>query len=176
VDISKADFGTTIKFGSLKDFLEKLNIENKCVADVVNTVDERGISLLEESIISRKFNVSNLLLENNAKINVVSNEGCNELHYLAANINCAGAVDLAYRLVEQGVDLNLKDKRNLNSAILSLCQEVLKKRKEEGIELIVTCLNKHPNFYEVNKYGYSLKQVIEERGTKNMKEAMEVIN
>lgn len=176
MDINKADFGTIIKFGNLEGFLEKLNIENKCIEEVVNSVDKNGISLLEKSLISRKFDIANFLLDNSANVNIISNEGCNELHYLAANINCIGAVDLAYRLVEMGVDLNLKDKKFANSAILSLCQEVLKERTKEGNDLIVKCLEKRPNFNDLNKFGYSLKRIIEERGTEEMKKAMEAIS
>ena len=44
------------------------------------------------------------------KVNIISNDDCNEFHYLAANINCQGAVEVACRLVDMGVDLNLKDK------------------------------------------------------------------
>lgn len=176
MDINKADFGTIIKFGNLEEFLEKLNIENKCIEEVVNSVDKNGISLLEKSLISRKFDIANFLLDNSANVNIISNEGCNELHYLAANINCIGAVDLAYRLVEMGVDLNLKDKKFANSAILSLCQEVLKERTKEGNDLIVKCLEKRPNFNDLNKFGYSLKRIIEERGTEEMKKAMEAIS
>jgi len=176
MDINKADFWTIIKFGNLKEFLEKLNIENKSINEVVNSIDKNGISLLEKSLISRKFDIAKFLLDNNANVNIISNEGCNELHYLAANINCIGAVDLAYKLVDMGVDLNLKDKKFANSAILSLCQEVLKKRTNEGNLLIVKCLERRPNFNDLNKFGYSLKQIIEERGTEDMKKVMEEIS
>src|SRR6478736_1745470 len=140
--LNKADFGTVIKFGNLEDFLKKLNIENKCIEEVVNFMDKNATSLLETSLISRKFDTAKFLLDNNAQVNVISNEGCNELHYVAANINCIGAVDVAYRLVEMGVDLNLKDKKFANSAILSLCQEVLKERTQDGHDLVVHCLEK----------------------------------
>lgn len=131
---------------------------------------------MEKSLISRKFDISNFLLDNNANVNIISNEGCNELHYLAANINYPGAVEIAYRLVDLGVDLNLKEKKYGNSAIWSLCQEVLKKRTKEGNDLIVKCLEKRLNINDLNKSGYSLKYLIEERGTDDMKKIMEVIS
>ncbi|MCG1021458.1 ankyrin repeat domain-containing protein [Sutcliffiella horikoshii] len=176
MDINKADLWTIIKFGNFEDFLGKLKNGNKCIEDVINSVDINGISLLERSLISRKFDIANFLLDNNAKVNIISNEGCNELHYLAANINCTGAVDLANRLVETGVDLNLKDGKFSNSAIMTLCQEVLKERTKEGNELIIKCLGKRPNINDLNRYGYSLKRIIEERGTEDMKEALEAIS
>jgi ankyrin repeat protein len=176
MDLNKADFGTVIKFGNLEDFLKKLNIENKCMEEVVNFVDKNGASLLETSLISRKFDTAKFLLDNNAQVNVISNEGRNELHYVAANINYVGAVDVAYKLVEMGVDLNLKDKKFANSAILSLCQEVLKERTQDGNHLVVHCLEKRPNFNDSNKFGCSLKQVIEERGTEDMKKVMKSLD
>ena len=36
------------------------------------------------------------------KVNIISNDDCNEFHYLAANINCQGAVEVACRLVDMG--------------------------------------------------------------------------
>ncbi|WP_237758429.1 hypothetical protein [Priestia aryabhattai] len=65
MDLNKADFGTVIKFGNLEDFLKKLNIENKCMEEVVNFVNKNGTSLLETSLISRKFDTAKFLLDNN---------------------------------------------------------------------------------------------------------------
>ncbi|RAT02676.1 hypothetical protein A6E22_19385 [Bacillus cereus] len=175
MDINKADYGTIIKFGNLKLFLEKLKIEGNCIEEIVDSIDKNGISLLEKSLISRKFDIANFLLDNGAKVNIISSDGCNEFHYLAANINCQGAVEVACRLVDMGVDLNLKDKKFGNSAIWSLCQEVLKKRTKEGNDLIVKCLGKRPNINDENKYGYSLRDLIEERGTDDMKKVLEMI-
>lgn len=175
MDINKADYGTIIKFGNLKLFLEKLKIEGNCIEEIVDSIDKNGISLLEKSLISRKFDIANFLLDNGAKVNIISKDDCNEFHYLAANINCQGAVEVACRLVDMGVDLNLKDKKFGNSAIWSLCQEVLKKRTKEGNDLIVKCLGKRPNINDENKYGYSLRDLIEERGTDDMKKVLEMI-
>lgn len=175
MDIHKADYWTIIKFGSLELLLEKLRTEEKNIKEVVNSIDKNGISLLGKSLMSRNFDIANFLLDNNAKVNIISNDECNEWHYLAANINYTGAVELANRLVDLGVDLNLKDKAFGNSAIWSLTQEVLKKRTREGNDLIVKCLEKRPNINDLNKSGYSLKYLIEERGTDDMKKVMEVI-
>lgn len=41
--------------------------KNDNVADIINWVDDSGISLLERSLISRKFEISKFLLDNNAK-------------------------------------------------------------------------------------------------------------
>ncbi|MFJ7973560.1 ankyrin repeat domain-containing protein [Psychrobacillus sp. NPDC096389] len=176
MDIQKADYWTVIKFGNLELFMEKLRMENQIIEGMVNSVDRNGISLLEKALISRKFDIANFLLDNNAKVNIISNEECNELHYLAANIHFTGAVELAHRLVDLGVNLNLRDRKFGNSAMWSLCQEVFKKRTEEGNHLIVKCLKKRPNMNDLNKSGYSLKELIEERGTDDIKKVVEEIS
>lgn len=175
MDINKADYGTVIKFGNIELLKEKMNQEKQSIDEVVNIVDKNGISLLEKSLISRKFEIANYLLDNNADINVISNEGCNELHYLAANINFDGAIQVANRLIDMNVNLNLKEKKYRNSSLWCLCQEILKKRTEEGITLIIKCLKKKPDIKSLNSGGYSVEILINERGTDEMKKAIEEI-
>lgn len=175
MDINKADYGTVIIFGDLELFKKKMKLENQSIGEVLNIVDKNGISLLEKSLSSRKFEIANYLLDNNADINVISNSGCNELHYLSANINCDGAIQVANRLIDRNVDLNLQEKKLNNSALWCLCQDVLKKRTEEGNLLIVKCLKKKPDIKLLNIVGYSVEHLIKERGTDEMKKAMEDI-
>ncbi|EPY6471527.1 hypothetical protein ACWO4B_002170 [Clostridium sporogenes] len=175
MDINKADYGTVIKFGNIELLKEKMKLEKKSINEVLNIVDKSGVSLLEKALTSRKFEIVNYLLDNNADINVISNEGCNELHYLAANINSNGAIQVANRLIDMNVNLDLKEKKYNNSSLGCLCQEVLKKRTEEGISLIIKCLKKNPNVKSLNNIGYSVENLINERGTDEMKKAMEEI-
>lgn len=51
----------------------------------------------------------------------------------------------------------------------------IKKRTKEGNDLIVKCLGKRPNINDENKFGYSIRYLIEERGTDDMKKILEVI-
>ncbi|WP_461884611.1 hypothetical protein [Roseburia intestinalis] len=56
MNIEKADYGTIVKFGTLKKtYMKKIKIKNDNVADIINWVDDSGISLLERSLISRKI-------------------------------------------------------------------------------------------------------------------------
>ena len=82
MNIEKADYGTIVKFGTLKDLHEKIKLKNDNVSDIINWVDDSGMSILERSLVSRKFEISKFLLDNNAKVNIVSKEGNNEFHFL----------------------------------------------------------------------------------------------
>lgn len=173
MNINKADYGTIIKFGNLELFKEKIKLEKQNISDILNIVDKNGISLLETSLVSRKFEIANYLLDNNADINVISKEGCNEIHYLSANINYDGAIQIANRLVDMNVDLNLREKRFNNSSLWCLCHNILKKRTEEGITLIAKCLGKKPDIKSLNSSGYSVEDLLNERGTEEIKKIME---
>jgi len=131
MDIHKADYSTVIKFGTLDDFKNKLNIETKDIREIVNNTDDNGVSLLHKALISRKFDIAKYLLSECAEVNIVSNDGYNELHYLAANINFDGALEIAKILVCQGVELDQIDKKYGNTALLTICLELLKRRTEE---------------------------------------------
>ena len=83
--------------------------------------------------------------------------------------------DIPDRLIDMSVDLDLKEKKLNNSSLWCLCQEVLKKRTEDGISLIIKCLNKKPDVKSLNSAGYSVENLINERGTDEMKKVMEEI-
>lgn len=175
MDINKADYKTIIKFGNLELFKQKLLLENSNLMDVLNVVDKDGISMLQHSLVSRKFEISNYFIRNNANINVVSNEGRNELHYLASNINFEGAVQIANQLIDMNVSLDLKEKKTNNSSLWCLCHEVLKNRSQDGILLIIKCLKNNPDIKSLNSAGYSVQKLINERGTDEMKKVIEEI-
>ena len=45
-----------------KTYMKKIKIKNDNVADIINWVDDSGISLFERSLISRKFEISKFYL------------------------------------------------------------------------------------------------------------------
>lgn len=173
MNIEKADYGTIIEFGTIKDFHLKLQIEGKTLDEVVDIVDKNGISLLEKSLIARKFDISKELLANNAKVNIISKDGCNEFHYIASNINYKGALDVAKILLDRGTLLTVKDRKYENSAFFTLCQEIFKVRSIDGLEFIESCFENIQEYDACNKMGYSIRMLINERGTDKLKQMME---
>jgi ankyrin repeat protein len=173
MNIEKADYGTIIQFGSLDDVKQKLKTEEKSIADVIDIIDENGMSLLEKSLVARKFDIAKYLLDNNAKVNIISNSGCNEFHYIASNINCDGAIQIARILLRRGTSLILQDKRFGNSAIFTLCMEIFKSRTVEGLAFLEECILCASDIDACNKNGYNLRTLISERGTDRLKNILE---
>lgn len=170
MDLQKADYGTVIKFGSIEDLQCKLKLENQKIGDVINTVDANGVSLFQKTLISRKFEVAHYLLNENVKINVISKEGFNELHYLAANINFDGAIDLARLLIQRGCDLSQIDNKYGNTAMLSMCLELLKRQSDDGMKFLEEVLSNHQNIDISNNSGISVRKLLTERGPDKIKE------
>ena len=173
MNIEKADYGTIVKFGTLKDLNEKIKIKNDNVADIINWVDDSGISLLERSLISRKFEISKFLLDNNAKVNIVSKEGNNEFHFLAPNINCIEAVEIGKLLLSKGTSVMQKDVKYGNTAFFSLCMEAFKERSESTMNFIEKCFEQVTDVDEKNKNGFSIRKLIMERGSDELKKRLE---
>lgn len=169
MDLTRADYSTVIMFGSLEDLNCKMEMLSDEIKDIVNSTDERGTSLLETALSSRKFDIAKYLLDNGAKVNVVTEDKCNEFHCLAANINTEGALELAEILKEKGVDLTLRDIKYGNSALFTLCYEVFKRHLDDRLMFIVKCLQGYEHLDDENKAGCSVRQIIKERGTNEMK-------
>lgn len=169
MDLQRADYGTVIKFGTLDDFQKKLDLESQSLIDVIDSTDANGISLLQKALISRKFDIVKYLLNEGAKVNIISKDGFNELHYLAANINFDAAIQIARLLIKHGVDLNHVDKKYGNSALLSVCFELLKRQTEEGMEFIEEIISQDTNIDIVNKSGICVRTLLNERGTDKIK-------
>lgn len=88
----------------------------------------------------------------------------NELHYLAANINFDGALDLARLLIQRGCDLSQIDNKYGNTALLSICLELLKRQSDEGMKFLEEVLSNHQNIDITNKSGISVRKLLTERG------------
>lgn len=173
MNVEKADYGTIIKFGTMNEFNAKLQMEGKTLDEVINITDKNGVSLLEHSLVARKFDIAKELLANNAKVNNVSNGGYNEFHFIASNINFDGALEIAQILLDKGTSLTAKDKKYGNSAFFTLCHEIFKVRSAEGLNFIETCFENIQEYDSCNKWGYSIRMLINERGTEKLKQMME---
>ena len=167
MNIEKADYGTIVKFGTLKD------LKNDNVSDIINWVDDSGMSILERSLVSRKFEISKFLLDNNAKVNIVSKEGNNEFHFLAPNINCIEAVEIGKLLLSKGTSVMQKDAKYGNTAFFSLCMEAFKERSESTMNFIEECFEQVTDVDEKNKNGFTIRKLIMERGSDELKKRLE---
>lgn len=173
MNVEKADYGIIIQIGTIHDFYTKLQMEGKTLQNVIDNTDQNGVSLLEKSLSSRKFDIAKLLLDNGAKVNVVSKEGYNEFHYIAANIRHEGALEIAKILLNRGVFLMAQDKKYGNTALFTLCYEIFKVRSAETLEFLETCFERVQDYDTCNKAGYSVRMMINDRGTDNLKRIME---
>lgn len=169
MNLQKADYGTITQFGSLDDLNQKLGMQTQSLGDVLEQTDANGISLLQKALIGRKFDIAKYLLDEGAKINIISKGGCNELHYLAANINFDAAIPVARLLIKHSADLNHVDKKYGNSALLSLGLELLKRHTEEGMKFLEEILSQDIDLDIVNKSGVCVRTLLHERGTDRMK-------
>lgn len=173
MNLEKADYGTIVKFGTLKDLQDKMKLKEESISDIVNLIDNSGMSLLERSLVSRKFEISKYLLDNNAKVNIVSKEGNNEFHFLAPNINCNEALEVGVLLLRRGTSVMQKEMKYGNTAFFSLCFEAFKGRSECTMAFIEACFEKVTDVDEKNNNGFNIRKLIIERGTDELKKRLE---
>lgn len=161
MNIEKADYSTIVKIGGLEDLELKLKLDNKSIEQICDWKNDENVSILESCLVARKFNIAKILLEAGANVNVITKDGYNELHCIAPNIGEEGAIDMAYLLLNKGVDLNQKDNVYGNTAFLSICIEILKHRPKGYNDLIKHCMNCGANIMDTNKRGVTAKLVFE---------------
>lgn len=170
MNLEKANFFTVIQFGTKELFIQKLDMERCSLSDIMNIKDENGVSLLEKSLVNRKFDIAQMLIENGVQLNVVSKDNCNELHYISANIDSDESMNIAKQLIEAGVTLNLQDKKYKNTPFWYLCEKAIHKNSQEMNELIKVSMKKTPDLNIPNVVGNTVKSMILERGSKELKE------
>ena len=170
MNIEKADYGTIVKFGEMKDLKLKLQMENKSIEQICDWKSDEDVSILESCLVARKFAIAKTLLEAGASINVITKDGYNEFHCLAPNIAEEGAREIAYQLLDKGLNLNHKDSVYGNTAFLTICVEILKHRPEGYCNLIARCISEGANVEESNNRGINAKIVFEKLGDDCLKE------
>lgn len=82
-------------------------------------------------------------MNENAKINVISKVGFTEFHYLVANINFDGAIDIARLLIQSGCDSCQIDSKYRNTALLSIYLEFLKRLLDDYMKFLEVVLQNH---------------------------------
>lgn len=164
MDIKSVDLFTVVQFGTKELFEEKLRSEQIQLKQIINLTNERGISILEQCLINRKFDIAELLIKNGSEVNVISKDNCNELHYLSSNIKNNESIRIANQLIRLGVDLNLKDKKYGNTPFWYLCEKAIQINTEESNEMISICMEQTPNVRSSNVVGKTVEALVIERG------------
>ena len=175
VNIEIADYATIVRFGTRSDFDAKLQMMGQTFDEVVDYVDEYGVSLLSHCFGARNFEFAKEFLAKGAKVNVVGKEGYNEFHILAPRMREEGAIDVAWILLERGVSLTAQDKKYKNTAVFSLYVDQLVVQTPESMDFIEACLKKiDKSVFDIpNKRGITLRGFINERGPERFKQLME---
>jgi len=159
MDIEKASYSTIAMIGNLKILQEKLKLDRKTINDVKDIIDSDE-SLLMKSIAYGRFDIAKYLLENGAKVNIISKNGNNELHCLSYHLKEVGALEIGYMLLKRGVDLNKKDKKFNNSAFWYLCYNAQLSPTTAICEFISYCLDKNPDLDTPNFAGKTVNSLI----------------
>lgn len=176
MNIEKADYISILRYGTEKEFYEKMFLEDRKLVDIINQKATESSSLLMAAISGRKFELAKVLLENGIKVNQITQDGYNEFHILAAHLRHPSALVVAELLLEKGVDLAYQDKIFGNTAMFSLCLESLKAiNPPEVRDFVCRCLSKNKGIDEKNKRGNNVRTLIETRGTSEMKKAIEYL-
>lgn len=162
VNIEKADIFVVAEFGNMRLFKKKIKLMDKKIDDIKDLKDADGVSLLQRSIIGRNFDISKLLLDNGAKVNNISNEGYNELHYLGMRLFSKSAVKIAKIIIQNGGDLNLKDKLYKNTSFYYIIMELTtdKNQKKYFYDFYKFCLKCKPNLDIKNVSGVTCRDLI----------------
>ena len=163
MNISEVSYSAIAMTGTLDDLKKKMMLEGKTVDDVKDILDS-DMSLLMLSIAYGKLDIAKYLLQNNAKVNIVSKEGYNEFHCLAYHLKENNALELAYMLLEKDVDLNLRDKKFKNSAFWYLCYNACLCNTKLVFEFISKCIGKKPDLDSLNIAGKSIRDLIANSG------------
>ncbi|WP_218668079.1 ankyrin repeat domain-containing protein [Virgibacillus proomii] len=112
----KADLFTLAKFGDLKSFKEKFDIE------LINRKSDDGSGLLHYAILGNNFDISSFLIEKGIDINMRNTDGQTALHLICMNQD----LKVADKLLQRGIDMNIKDKYENNALWVAVKERIIK--------------------------------------------------
>lgn len=175
INLEKATYDVICQFGNLDDFKKKLEMNGDTIDAIKNKKDHQGFSLLEHALASIKFDIADYLIENNAEINVKTDDG-NEFHMIAYRLYNPGGVEMAYRLLDFGVSLNIQDKKYKNTGFITLCNGIFPKRREPEVEFLAECLRRgNVDLNIKNVIGKTPRDFINDRGPDCLKEIIKSV-
>lgn len=93
--------------------------------------------------------------------------------FLAPNINCIEAVEIGKLLLSKGTSVMQKDVKYGNTAFFSFSMEAFKERSESTMNFIEKCFEQVTDVDEKNKNGFSIRKLIMERGSDELKKRLE---
>lgn len=162
MNIEISTYEEVVEMGELNELLTKMKKEETSCLDL-RTIETEAGSLLGTSLAWGKFDIANYLLDNDVPINIVSKDGYNEMHLLAAHINEPGGIELAKRLVEKGIDLSQQEKKYGNTALFTVAMEVLKTTRQDLLEFLMDCVQSESFIDAPNNVGFTVKKVLKDR-------------
>lgn len=112
-------------------------------------------------------------MDNHVELDVIHDEG-NEFHDIAYRLNNPGGVEMAYRLLDIGVSLNIQDKKYKNTGFFTLCHSIFIKKRENEIDFLVECLKRGKVDIDIkNIRGISARDFIHNAGPEVLKDYVE---
>lgn len=178
MNVEKADIFIIAEFGNYEMLLEKLNLIKKSLSEVKDDKDKNNNTSLHKSIIGRKFDIAQELLNMNCKINCISHDGYNELHCLTYNLGSEESFNIAKKIIEKGGDLNLKDLEYGNTPFNYFCQMAIRKINNTSIfkDFLLFCMRFNPELYEKNNSGKNIYDIVNTFGNAELKEIININN
>ena len=157
------DYFVIVAFRSLDDLKKRMVsdcIDEEIIKKMRFDINDNGSSLFEFAIANRNYEIAHWLMDINTPVNIITKDGFNEMHIIAADIRNIDAVTIANWLLEQGVSLTQKDKKYGNTAMLTLAIEVLKRKTSENLDFIKKCADKKQGLFEKNKAGVCANDIL----------------
>ena len=170
MNLEKANYEAICLLGNLDDFKKKLEMNGDTIDQIKNQIDEYGTSLLECALSTGRFDIAGYLLDNHVELDVIHDEG-NEFHDIAYRLEYPGGVEMAYKLLDLGVSLNIQDKKYKNTGFFTLCHSIFTKKREPEIEFLAECLRRGNVDLDIkNIIGKTSRDFINEHGPDRLKE------
>ena len=161
-----------IQNGTIEDLYKEIQLKNDSINSIVNLVNRDGISILEYSLAFKKFDIAIELLKYKPKVNVITKDNWNEFHFIVPYIKNKLVYPIAYKLLDREVQLTLQEKKGGNTPLHLFCYNINDDIQNEMIDFLKVCFTKvKSTTFEIQNFaGYSIKDLIYQRGSIELKD------